>query len=129
MTNDGILGVYRLVNTADAGYMPQMQLVKLFDAYFSRQRVGVTRLYAAIGVNAQLDAVFRLWNTRIEEAMPKDLYAVVEGTQYRITLVQDVVERDAVDITVQKIDDLFTIAEEENVPDSNDPSDETEEPG
>ena len=129
MTNDGLLGVYRLVNTADAGYMPQMQLVKLFDAYFSRQRVGVTRLYAAIGVNAQLDAVFRLWNTRIEEAMPKDLYAVVEGTQYRITLVQDVVERDAVDITVQKIDDLFTIAEEENVPDSNDPSDETEEPG
>ena len=129
MTNDGILGVYRLVNTADAGYMPQMQLVKLFDAYFSRQRVGVTRLYAAIGVNAQLDAVFRLWNTRIEEAMPKDLYAVVEGTQYRITLAQDVVERDAVDITVQKIDDLFTIAEEENVPDSNDSSDETEEPG
>ena len=129
MTNDGILGVYRLVNTADAGYMPQMQLVKLFDAYFSRQRVGVTRLYAAIGVNAQFDAVFRLWNTRIEEAMPKDLYAVVDGTQYRITLVQDVVERDAVDITVQKIDDLFTIAEEENVPDSNDPSDETEEPG
>lgn len=129
MTNDGILGVYRLVNTADAGYMPQMQLVKLFDAYFSRQRVGVTRLYAAIGVNAQLDAVFRLWNTRIEEAMPKDLYAVVEGTQYRITLVQDVVERDAVDITVQKIDDLFTITEEENVPDSNDSSDETEEPG
>lgn len=129
MTNDGILGVYRLVNTADAGYMPQMQLVKLFDAYFSRQRVGVTRLYAAIGVNAQLDAVFRLWNTRIDEAMPKDLYAVVEGTQYRITLVQDVVERDAVDITVQKIDDLFTIAEEENVTDSNDSSDETEEPG
>jgi len=129
MTNDGILGVYRLTNTADAGYMPQMQLVKLFDAYFSRQRVGVTRLYAAIGVNAQLDAVFRLWNTRIDEAMPKDLYAVAEGVQYRITLVQDVVERDAVDITVQKIDDLFTIAEEENVPDNNDTSDETEEPG
>lgn len=129
MTNDGIIGVYRLQNTAEAGYMPQMQLVKLFDAYFSRQRVGVTRLYAAIGVNAQVDGVFRLWNTRIDEAMPKDLYAVFEGTQYRITLAQDVVERDAVDITVQKIDDLFTIAEEENVTDSNDSSDETEEPG
>ena len=129
MTNDGILGVYKLTNTADAGYMPQMQLVKLFDAYYSRMRVGVTRLYAAIGVNAQVDGVFRLWNTRIGEAMPKDLYAVADNIQYRITLAQDVVERDAVDITVQKIDDLFTIAEEENVPDSNDSSDETEEPG
>lgn len=129
MTNDGILGVYKLTNTATAGYMPQMQLVKLFDAYYSRMRVGVTRLYAAIGVNAQVDGVFRLWNTRIGEAMPKDLYAVAGDNQYRITLAQDVVERDAVDITVQKIDDLFTIAEEENVTDSNDSSDETEEPG
>ena len=129
MTNDGILGVYKLTNTAAAGYMPQMQLVKLFDAYYSRMRVGVTRLYAAIGVNAQVDGVFRLWNTRIGEAMPKDLYAVADNIQYRITLAQDVVERDAVDITVQKIDDLFTIAEEENVTDSNDSSDEAEEPG
>ena len=129
MTNDGIIGIYKLTNTAEAGYMPVMQLVKLFDAYYSRMRVGVTRLYAAIGVNAQVDGVFRLWNTRIGEAMPKDLYAVAGNIQYRITLVQDVVERDAVDITVQKIDDLFTIAEEENVTDSNDSSDETEEPG
>lgn len=129
MTNDGIIGIYKLTNTAEAGYMPVMQLVKLFDAYYSRMRVGVTRLYAAIGVNAQVDGVFRLWNTRIGEAMPKDLYAVAGNIQYRITLAQDVVERDAVDITVQKIDDLFTIAEEENVTDSNDSSDETEEPG
>lgn len=116
MTNDGIIGVYRLVNTADAGYMPQMQLVKLFDAYFSRQRVGVTRLYAALGANAQLDAVFRLWNTRIEEAMPKDLFAVFvngnEMVQYRITLVQDVTERDAVDITVERLDSFYDVAEQ-----------------
>lgn len=122
MTNDGIIGVYRLQNTADAGYMPQMQLVKLFDAYFSRQRVGVTRLYAALGANAQLDAVFRLWNTRIDEAMPKDLFAVFspsggtvagDAEQYRITLAQDVVERDAVDITVERLDKFYDIAASE----------------
>ena len=121
MTNDGIIGVYKLVNTADAGYMPVMKLTHLFDAYFSRQRVGINRLYAALGVDAQIDAVFRLWNTRIEEAMPKDLYAVfVNGedvTQYRIALAQDVVERDAVDITVEKVDQFYDI------------TDETEEPG
>lgn len=122
MTNDGIIGVYRLQNTADAGYMPQMQLVKLFDAYFSRQRVGVTRLYAALGANAQLDAVFRLWNTRIDEAMPKDLFAVFspsggtvagDAEQYRITLAQDVVEQDAVDITVERLDKFYDIAASE----------------
>lgn len=119
MTNDGIIGVYRLTNTADAGYMPVMQLVKLFDAFFSRQRVGVTRLYAALGANAQVDAVFRLWNTRIDDAMPKDLFAVLspsgglvagDSVQYRITLAQDVTEQDAVDITVERLDKFYDIA-------------------
>lgn len=116
MTNDGIIEIYRLENTASAGLMPTEQLVHLFDAYFSRLRVGVTRLYAAMGVNAQLDGVFRLWNTRITEAMPKDLFVVFRPTaaemiQYRITLVQDVVEQDAVDITVERLDSLYDIAE------------------
>lgn len=116
MTNDGIIGVYRLTNTAQAGYMPVMQLIKLFDAYFSKQRVGVTRLYAALGVNAQVDAVLRLWNTRIDDAMPKDLFAVFSDNnvteQYRITLVQDVIEQDAVDITVERLDQFYDIAEQ-----------------
>ena len=131
MTNDGIIGVYKLVNTADAGYMPVMKLTHLFDAYFSRQRVGINRLYAALGVDAQIDAVFRLWNTRIEEAMPKDLYAVfVNGedvTQYRIALVQDVVERDAVDITVEKVDQFYAIEDESG--DGDDAPDQAQEPG
>lgn len=115
MTNDGIIKIYRLQNTAQAGYMPKEQLVHQFDAYFSRQRVGVTRLYAALGVNAQIEAVLRLWNTSITEAMPKDLFAVYEDSddtyiQYRVTLVQDVPERDAVDITVERIDDFYDIA-------------------
>jgi len=121
MTNDGIIGVYKLTNTADAGYMPVMQLVKQFDAYFSRQRVGINRLYAALGVNAQVDAVFRLWNTHIGTAMPKDLYAVFSpsnGTvagdeeKFRITLAQEVVEQDAVDITVERLDSFYDIAEQ-----------------
>ena len=115
MTNDGIISIYKLQNTAKAGYMPKMQLVHQFDAYFSRQRVGVTRLYAALGANAQFDAVLRLWNTSIESAMPKDLFAVYEdsddtNSQFRVTLVQDVPERDAVDITVERIDDFYDIA-------------------
>lgn len=119
--NDGVIWICRLVNTADAGYMPKMKLEQIFQAYFDRQAVGVTRLYAAMGVNAQIDAVLRLYNVPVDmslSAMPKDLYAVYspsdgaeqDATQYRITLVQEVIGRDAVDITVERIDELYDIA-------------------
>jgi len=122
--NDGIIWLYRLQNTAAAGAMPVFQLVSIGHAYFSRQRVGVTRLYAALGVNAQIDAVLRVWNVPAGmelSAMPKDLYAVYspsdgavadDAVQYRITLVQEVVGRDAVDITVEKVDQLYDVATE-----------------
>lgn len=122
--NDGIIWICRLQNMAAAGAMPVFKLVPLSSAYFSRQRVGVTRLYAALGVNAQIDAVLRLWNVPIGmelSAMPKDLYAVYSPSdgavaddvvQYRITLIQEVVGRDAVDITVEKVDQLYDIATE-----------------
>lgn len=121
--NDGIIGIYRLENTAEAGAMPVYRLNLLFRAYFSRQRIGVTRLYAALGINAQVDAVLRLFNVPLGmelSAMPKDLYAVYspsdgeddDAVQYRITLVQEVVERDAVDITVERMDEFYDIASE-----------------
>lgn len=121
--NDGIIGIYRLENTAAAGAMPVYRLNLLFRAYFSRQRIGVTRLYAALGINAQIDAVLRLFNVPLGmelSAMPKDLYAVYspsdgeedDAVQYRITLAQEVVERDAVDITVERMDEFYDIAAE-----------------
>lgn len=107
MDKYGSAMICTLENVSDVGDEPQMRLVPLFDAFYEKQRIGVTRLYAAMGAGQQIDALIKLLNVE----MPDDgeLYAVIAGKQYRVAAVQDD-DFDAV-VTLRREGDLYDVAD------------------
>ena len=106
MDEQGLLTIYKLENTAPKGLKPSMKLVEIGTAYYSERQIGVTRMYAAKGANCRIDALLRCYNTQILEGMvviPND------GTQYQVDASQKVIGKDAVDITLVKVEKLYEI--------------------
>lgn len=109
---EGMLTFYILENKAPNGSMPVEKLVPVCQAYYSERAVGVTRLYAAMGANQRIDSLLRIYNfwdlpkvgrKRVEYVIPED------GDQYRITAVQKVVDEDAVDLTLERLEELYDV--------------------
>ena len=107
MDKYGSAMICTLENVSDVGDEPQMRLVPLFDAFYEKQRIGVTRLYAAMGAGQEIAALIKLLNVE----MPDDgeLYAVIAGKQYRVAAVQDD-DFDAV-VTLRREGDLYDVAD------------------
>lgn len=111
MRDDGILTFYSLSNISLPGRMPVEKLVSVSSAYYSRRTVGVNRLYAAAGANRDFDVLVRCHNT---PTIPEGaLYVILEdGKQYRIDAAQEIVERDAVDLTLVRLEAFYDVATE-----------------
>ena len=62
--DDGILTVYNVTNTAQAGDRPVMGLEEKAKYYFGYDRIGVTRLYLAKQAAQEVSAVVNIpgWN-------------------------------------------------------------------
>lgn len=115
MRDDGILTFCELRNTAPAGRMPTEELVSVGTAYYGRMRVGVTRLYAALGANRSIDVLARCYNTpAVPEGSVKPAQFVIleDGKQYRIDAVQEQTDLDAVDLTLVRLEDFYDVADE-----------------
>jgi len=111
MRDDGILTFYELSNISLPGRMPVEKLVSVSIAYYGRRTVGVTRLYAAAGANRNFDVLVRCYNT---PSVPGDAkYVILEdGKQYRIDAVQEMVDIDAVDLTLVRLEEFYDVASE-----------------
>ena len=107
MNDGGLLTIYQIENVADKGKMPTEKLVKVADGYYEELRVGVTRLYAALGANRVIDMLLRVFNTDVIEngmvVIPED------GNQYQVDAIQKNIGFDSVDITLKRVDDLYEI--------------------
>lgn len=111
MTFDyGVLTLCELINTAQKGDMPKEQLSPVSTCFCGERTIGVTRLYAAQGVNEQIDLLLRVW---ADVAVHVDMYAVTEnGDQYRITAIQSVLDEDGLkckDLTLRRVDKLYDV--------------------
>lgn len=106
MRDGGILTIYQLSQTQEKGFMPKETLVEVATAFFSYRQIGVTRYYAAIGANQQIDLLVRCWNTQLPDNAK---FVVINGAQYRIDLAQPM--EDAVDLTLVRLEDFYDIAE------------------
>ena len=110
MRDGGIVTLYSLENTATAGFMPALKLVPQGTAFYSYSTTGITRLYAALGVNKQIDMVIRCHNM---VALPEGVeYAIPEdGKQYRIDPAQPIYDADAIDLTLVRLENYYDVAE------------------
>lgn len=114
---EGLAQLYILEDVSDPGGIPKQKLVKICDDYYTEQRVGVTRLYAALGANQRIDELVRIHN---ESDMPEaegrqaEYIVLEDGKQYRIAATQKVIGEDALDLTLERLESLYDIANETN---------------
>ena len=109
MRDGGILTIYSLSDVRENGFMPQEKLVSEGTAFFSYRTIGVTRLYAALGANREIEKLVRCWNTDLPE---EGKYVIIDGIQYRIDVAQAIVDEDAVDLTLIRLEDFYDVAAE-----------------
>lgn len=91
--------------------MPVLKLASSGTAYYARRTVGVTRLYAAAGANRSFDLLVRAFNTL--EVPDGSQYVILEnGKQYRIDAVQEMVDIDAIDLTLVRLEENYDVVAE-----------------
>lgn len=106
MDEQGLLTIYSIDNIAPKGLKPSMKLVEICQAYYSERNVGVQRVYSALSANHRIDALLRCYNTELElgwVVVPED------GKQYQIDVMQKVIGKDAVDITLVRLEKDYEI--------------------
>lgn len=111
MRDGGILTIYALQNIAQPGRMPQEKLVSIGTAFFAYRTIGVTRMYAALGANREIELLVRCWNTVYPEG-GKYVTLNDDETQYRIDIAQPIIDEDAVDLTLVRLEEFFDVAKE-----------------
>lgn len=115
LLDSGLLSLYKLKNTAVSGLMPKMQLVKYESAYYGERTVGYNRLYAAKGVNQQVDKLVRIWRNEEVEAGDctiLDSPVTKDSKQYRIDAVQHLLDDDGLkvtDLTLSRLENFYDV--------------------
>ena len=116
MRDDGVLYLCELINTAAPGSMPRQELWRVARFWYAERTVGYNRLYAARGVNEDIDMLVRVAFTKAARA---GMYALLgNGEQYRINGVQQVRDDEtglrATDLTLQRVEDYFDVEENDH---------------
>lgn len=107
MRDMGILTLYDLVTTSTSGDMPIEKLSTVGTAYYAEKTVGYNRIYAARGANQEIDTVVRCYNTDVPYSAK---YVVLEdGNQYQISVKQKIVDEDATDLTLVRLEDYYDV--------------------
>lgn len=111
MRDGGIVKLYTLTDTAEAGAMPSEKLAYSAEAYFSYRTASVSRRYEALGVNRDFSVIIRCHNI---VSLPSGTeYAVLEdGSQYRIDIAEPIFDADALELTLVRLDQLYDVAAE-----------------
>lgn len=110
MRDAGILTLYNLTSTTTSGDMPIEKLEALGTAYYAEKTVGYNRIYAARGADEQIDMIVRCYNTDVPYAAK---YVILEdGNQYQISVKQKMVDEDATDLTLVRLEEYFDVASE-----------------
>ena len=108
MRDMGILTLYTLTNTSGDGDAPIEQLSSVGTAYYAEKTIGYNRIYAARGANESIDTVVRCYNTEVPYSAK---YVTLEdGKQYQITVKQKIVDEDATDLTLVRVEDYYDVA-------------------
>ena len=108
MRDMGVLTMYNLTSTSAAGDAPVEKLESLCTAYYAEKTVGYNRIYAARGANQEIDMVVRCYNTDVPYEAK---YVVLEdGNQYQISVKQKIVDEDATDLTLVRLEGYYDVA-------------------
>jgi hypothetical protein len=110
--DDGTIQICNLINSSDAGSMPDQKLSPVITQYYGEKDIGITRQYLAKGADEQVDMVVRIWNEGTRPQIAQ--YAVIVETedQYRIDNVQPTHDDDGLkvfDLTLRRLETYYDI--------------------
>ena len=110
MRDGGTVQLCALTETQTPGFMPVQRLAVQAEPYFSYRTGGVTRRFAAKGVNFSYDFVIRCWNiTELPEGVE---YAVMpDGKQYHVE-AEPIFDEDALDLTLTRLEEFYDVLTE-----------------
>lgn len=113
MLDAGYVTICRLTNQSEPGDMPHERLLALAEQWYEERRIGYGRLYAAKGVNEQIDMLIRIWREDVRPAI--GMYAVICEDQYMITAVNPTEDNDGLpvyELTLTRLDDNYDVERE-----------------
>lgn len=110
MRDGGKVQLCALIETQTPGFMPVQKLRKEAEPFFSYRTGGVTRRFAALGVNFEYDFLIRVWNM---SELPEGVeYAVLpDGNQYRVS-AEPIFDQDALDLTLTRLEEFYDVLTE-----------------
>lgn len=113
--DDGILTVYNVTNTAQAGDRPVMGLEEKAKYYFGYDRIGVTRYYLAMQANQEVSLVVNIpgWN----DVKNTDIVIIQdpEPLQYQVGMAQPELDENGLRImklTLERIGQKYEVPTE-----------------
>lgn len=110
--NDGIVTFYTVENVAAPGLKPVEKLREKIKLRYEERRTGLQRYYSGMQNQVQIERVIRV--PRAGALSSQDVAITEEGNQYRVDLVQAVLDvwPAAVDVTLAKIDQIYEVEED-----------------
>ena len=103
MLDSGELTVWRGANGSLPGEMPVLTYTQIWGSYYQDRTVGVTRYYTAQQNGDRVDAVVRVMRTYevspAEDRVILQPYTHQDGSAYRITQKQDVLDENGLPVT------------------------------
>lgn len=111
MRDGGIIKLYKLTDTAEAGAMPSEKLVFSTQSFFSYRTASVSRRYEALGVNRDFSVIVRCHNI-VSLPAGTEYAALEDGSQYRIDIAEPIFDADALELTLVRLDQLYDFAAE-----------------
>lgn len=85
--NDGVANIYTVCNIAPPGGMPKEGLkYKIGPLRYRERTVGISRFWAAVQMQARIDAVLRM--SQIRSVSLHDVVIPIDGQQYKIVQIQ-----------------------------------------
>ena len=92
--NDGVVRIYRVTDSAPAGYQPREELTLITALCYEERRVGVARYYSAKQAQEEVKRVLRVQHLPpdVNPTVTGRVYKAVteDGSAYRVDLVQSV---------------------------------------
>lgn len=108
--SDGVVLIYKVDNIGEPGDMPVEGLVLKQTLRYKERTVGITRKYAALQSNKEVNFVIRCPEVR---AVETDYIAVlVDEKQYRISWIQypEDIDPPVMDMTLERLSDFYDVS-------------------
>jgi len=109
--NDGVVGIYKVGNTALAGDMPKEGLIFGQNLRYRERTVGMGRYYAALQNNVKVDLVIRCPEVRVLSEKATDILVAIlnDGQQYKVIQIQYIEDAQppSMDLTLERLGEPY----------------------